>query len=144
MNYYRECSIRDLIKELGSERTVILSTHILPEVEIVCNRVIIINRGKIVAMDSVDKLTKTDAGVRIKLEVRGLGVDIQKVLEGMPEITSVEGGTTDNISEFVVIANNDVREKIAEKLAEHKYFVRELKLEKVSLEDIFIKVTTEE
>jgi ABC-2 type transport system ATP-binding protein len=137
--------IRDLIKELGHDRTIILSTHILPEVEIVCNRVIIIHHGKIVALDTMDRLLQKDKGeVKIRLEVRAVGVEVQKSLEEIPEIISARGGTTDNISSFSIVAEADIREAIAQKMAEHNWALRELRLEEVSLEDIFIKVTAEE
>jgi ABC-2 type transport system ATP-binding protein len=139
--------IRDLIKELGRDRTIILSTHILPEVEIICNRVIIIHRGKIAAMDTMEKLVqKTRDQMTIKLEVRGSLADIQKALEEIPGITSATGQAieTDSINTFTIVAHEDIRELIARKMAEHHWFLRGLGLEENTLEDIFIKITAGE
>lgn len=139
--------IRDLIKELGRERTIILSTHILPEVEIICNRVIIIHRGKIAAMDTMEKLVqKTRDQVTIRLEVRGPLADIQKGLEEIPKITSVSGQATDtdSMNTFTIVAHEDIRELISRKMAEHNWVLRELSLEEHNLEDIFIKITAGE
>jgi ABC-2 type transport system ATP-binding protein len=146
--------IRELIKELGRDRTVILSTHILPEVEIICNRVIIINRGKIVAQDTMEHMVKGSGDVTIKLEAKALGVDVQKALEEIPQVISVKGETADlspdvsgqagDISTFTVIAKEDIRELVSRKIAEHNWALRELRLVKTTLEDIFVKVTAEE
>ncbi|MBI4834701.1 MAG: ATP-binding cassette domain-containing protein [Planctomycetes bacterium] len=137
--------IRELIKELGRDRTVILSTHILPEVEIICNRVIIINHGKIVAQDTMEHMVKGSGEIIIKLEVKALGIDVQKALEEIPQVIAVSGTSgADNISTFTVIAKEDIRELVSRKISEHNWALRELHKEKATLEDIFVKVTAEE
>lgn len=137
--------VRELIKELGRDRTVILSTHILSEVEIICNRVIIINRGKIVAMDTMEHLMRGEGGgVRIKLEVRAVGIDVENALKEIPQIVSITGETKNNLSTFAITAQEDIRELIAGKIAEHNWPLRELGLEEITLEDVFVKATAEE
>src|ERR1700687_5607518 len=76
--------VRQLIKDLGKEHTILLSTHILPEVEMTCNRVIIIHHGRILASDTPDSLMKTlNAGGLIQVEVRGPGTDVQSKLQNV-------------------------------------------------------------
>jgi ABC-2 type transport system ATP-binding protein len=76
--------VRQLIKDLGKEHTILLSTHILPEVEMTCNRVIIIHHGRILASDTPDSLMKTlNAGGLIQVEVRAPGADAQAALQGV-------------------------------------------------------------
>ena len=83
--------VRQLIKDLGKRHTILLSTHILPEVEMTCNRVIIIHHGRILASDTPDGLTKTlNAGGLIQVEIRGPGSEVQAKMRAVENIESVE------------------------------------------------------
>lgn len=137
--------IRKLIKELGGAHTVILSTHILPEVTQICEKVIIINEGKIVAIDTYDQLTsqlrKTN---KIEIRLKKLdGVDkVLKSIKGVLDISIFDpqrGGVR-------VEANIDdhVQEEIAKAMVHHNMGLLEMKVMDVSLEDVFLKLTTEE
>jgi len=138
--------VRSLIKELGGEYTILLSTHILPEVEMTCGRVIIIDHGKIVAMDTPGNLTQHMlGGNRLSLEVRGPGREIQSALENIPGIVRVER-RGNGISTFSVEVEkgSDVREDIFATVAKNRWVLREMKSEAVSLEDVFVHITTRE
>jgi ABC-2 type transport system ATP-binding protein len=138
--------VRALIKELGAEYTILLSTHILPEVEAVCGRVIIIDHGKIVAMDSPENLTRhLLGGTQLKLEIRGPGKEIQTALEKVPGIVSVSR-RGDGVSVFTVemVKGKDVREDIFRTVVDNRWVLREMSAEVVSLEDIFVHITTRE
>lgn len=138
---------RSLIKELGRDHTIVLSTHILPEVEMICNRVIIINRGKIVAMDTPDTLRKRMGRNRVVVELRGDPVRATEVLGAIPGIESVdskvmpEGFTSLGI---FVSSGMEVRTEIFKACADNSWELRELRKEEISLEDIFIHITTSE
>lgn len=137
--------IRELIKELGRDRTIILSTHILPEVEIICNRVIIIHRGKIAAMDTMERLVKKSVSDgKIIVGVKGPLLDIQKVLESIPHVMSVNGESINGVSTFSITVQEDIRELIARKMVQNNWALQELSLKETTLEDIFIKITTVE
>lgn len=136
---------RALIKELGQERTIIVSTHILPEVDMICNRVIIIHQGRIVAMDTLDRLV---AGAQqqkeIRLEVRGAGMEIKKILEQIPGVQEILWEEKDNLNLFTIKSEEDLRETIARAMAQHNWTIRELRLVQATLEDLFIRVTAGE
>lgn len=136
---------RSLIKELGQDRTIIISTHILPEVEMICNRVIIIHQGKIVAMDTLDRLV---AGVQqqkeARLEVRGPGGEIKKAIEKIPDVQEISWEEKDNWNLFTVKSQKDIRETLVQVMARHNWALRELRSVKATLEDLFVRVTTGE
>ncbi len=143
--------IRQLIKELGMGHTVILSTHILPEVNMVCDRVIIINKGKLVASDSVANLTKTLTKSQMTLiEVRGDEAGIKNCLKEVEDVLAVETTREQELTQigkrFVVHATigRDVREDIAKILIENSYGLLLMQPHILSLEDIFLKLTMEE
>src|SRR5476651_1599230 len=84
-------SVRDLIKDLGKHHTILLSTHILSEVELTCSRVLVINRGRIEASDTPANLTKlVRGGGAFLLEVKASGADIIAKLKAVPKIEDVE------------------------------------------------------
>lgn len=138
--------VRGLIKGLGGEYTVLLSTHILPEVEAVCGRVIIIDRGKIVAMDSPENLTRRiKGGMRLRLEVRGPGAEIQAALERIPGVTRIDRqGNGVSVFSVSVEPGRDVREEIFTAIAANQWALREMRSEVVSLEEVFVHITTRE
>ncbi|MFH1021756.1 MAG: ATP-binding cassette domain-containing protein, partial [Planctomycetota bacterium] len=139
--------IRALIKEIGKTRTVLLSTHILPEVEMVCGRVIIINKGRIVAMDTPDNLMRRlKGGTALKLEVKGPAASVKEILEGIPGIKRVTVRGDAVTARFAVETDGvtDVREEVFRRLARNDWPLLEMSPEGMSLEDIFVQITTEE
>ncbi len=136
--------IRSLIKELSGEQTVILSTHILPEVTITCDRVAIINEGQVVAEDSIAGLTQgLSRGETVKVRVRNLSEDLPgrlKALDGVREVESQANG------EMLVRVDDDeaVRERIASTVVNAGAGLLELSREAATLEEVFLKLVTEE
>jgi len=141
--------VRQLIKDLGKRHTILLSSHILPEVEMTCDRVIIIHHGKILASDTPANLTKTlNAGGLINVEVRGDGTDIQAAMgkiEGVAS-TQVKVGEEAGIVHVSVQPKPgaDPREAIYQAVVANGWTLRELTRKRTSLEDIFVQVTREE
>lgn len=134
---------RKLIKELSKKRTILLSTHILPEVSMTCERVIIIHEGKIVAEDSIENLSSMIAGSkRIRLEVEGPS---QKVTDRLRQIKGVLRVKYDG-SHYTVEypAKQDLRSKITQAIVQGGWTLLSLESIEMSLEDIFLKLTTEE
>lgn len=136
--------IRELIKGLGGEHTVILSSHILPEVTATCQRIIVINKGQIVAQDSLEQLTaRMKKGLIYSLVVRKpetAGIEAIRKIPGIRNVTAV--GT-----KLVVEMNSgsdDSREKVVETAVSHHMGVLEFSAERVSLEEIFLQLTTVE
>jgi ABC-2 type transport system ATP-binding protein len=138
--------VRQLIKELGAEYTILLSTHILPEVEAICGRVIIIDHGKIIAMDTPEQLTeKMKGGARLTIELRGPGEEIEGVLRKIDGVKTVDrrGNGVSKLS-IEVAKGRDIREEVFKAAVAHKWVLREMKTETVSLEDIFVHITMHE
>ncbi len=136
-------STRQLIRELGKERTVLISTHILPEVSVICERVIIIDHGKIVAEDRIENLSSLVTGVRrIRLEVEG---DTKKIAARLHQIKGVSRVSYQD-SRFVVEypASQDLRSKISEAIVQGGFTLLSSESVEMSLEDIFLKLTTRE
>lgn len=150
--------IRQLIRELGENHTVLLSTHILPEVNTLCNRVLIINQGQIVLDDHPDNIAHSmSEQFELKLEVRGPKADVLRELKSLPAVASVkeleaEPSAADAAeasaasTRFQVTASDrtDIREAVFYRMAERGYPILEMKKESLSLEDVFLKLTTDE
>lgn len=140
--------IRKLIKGLAGKRTIILSTHILPEVSMTCQRVIIINQGKVVAVDTPQNLTSKIQGEgHLVLKVDGPWQDVMKDLKNIRGINRVDRKGSDNgISEFLVDTRKgiDVRRDVAANIVRNGWGLLELRPVEMSLEDIFIKLVTKE
>ena len=143
--------IRGLIKELGREKTVILSTHILQEVQASCSRIIIVNNGRIVADDSTEALTQEESGSVIQVQVKKNGVDsarIQSVFADLPGVRAVEGsaGEGDATMGFTLRASSDAdpREAIFSAAVSNELVLLDLHRERVSLEDMFRRLTKTE
>ncbi len=134
--------IRSLIQTLAGEHTVILSTHILPEVQATCKRIIIINKGKIVAEDSLEELNRQVSGSsRILLRTKkGDAQSLQdlKNIEGVQAFQVVSPGQC-----YVDISSPDLSDKIAELVVSKGLGLLELTPQNNNLEDIFIKLTSE-
>jgi ABC-2 type transport system ATP-binding protein len=134
---------RQLIKELGKEHTVILSTHILSEVSAICERVIIINEGKIVAEDRIENLSALLAGSkRVRLEISGPPAKIIDCLKQVSGVSRVSQKDSYYLVEYP--ASYDLRGKITEAISRSNLTLLALESVAFSLEDIFIKLTKEE
>ncbi|MFQ5964972.1 MAG: ABC transporter ATP-binding protein [Candidatus Scalinduaceae bacterium] len=139
--------IRQVIKGLGEKHTILLSTHILPEVEMVCDRIMIINKGKIVAMDTPQNLMKQlKSGANVILEIRGNGEKIKESISSINGVRSVIWKEKKEVNEFVVetAEGQDLREDIFKCVVNNDCILREMKREQVTLEEIFHKITTKE
>ena len=139
---------RELITRLGRTTTILLSTHILPEVEMACHRVTIINQGRIVAVDTPAQLRQRLQGTQvIRLELRGDAAAIEQGLRQLPGIARVTAtGATNGLASFEVEAASgaDVREAVFALAVERRWVLRELAQVRASLEDVFIHLTTHE
>jgi len=143
--------IRQLIKELGEEHTIILSSHILPEVNAVCSRVVIINKGKIVAEDTPENLAKSMTN-STKIDIRVEGdtdsvIKTIKTIEGVREVIIIEDKSeTGKDSKYLVESDEDkdVRKELFYALASSKLPILEMIVEKVTLEDVFLQLTQTE
>ncbi len=136
--------VRDLIKNLGKSHTILLSTHILSEVEMTCSRVIIINKGKIEASDTPENLVKhmrTAGG--ILLEAKADAESALTRLKNVPGVKDVTVKTEDEWSIFQLRldADADPREDIFRLACEEKWQVRELSRMRGTLEDVFVELT---
>jgi ABC-2 type transport system ATP-binding protein len=140
--------IRNLIKGLGGEHTVMLSTHILPEVSATCSRVIIISDGRVVAEDTPENLTKRIRGAEsIQLEVRGPRQEVAAHLRKLPKVLDVQpGDSRDGRTGFLVACEigSDVREQLAAAVVGKGWGLLELRPLGMSLEEIFLQLTTSE
>ena len=138
--------IRELIKNLKGDHTVILSSHILPEVEQTCERVVIISEGSVVAEDTPKNLTARMKGSdRVLLEVEGDNKKVEKILKAFPEVTSVQiNSTAEGLLKIAVESNKDLRKDYAQAMVNNKISLLEMQSDKVTLEDIFLDLTTKE
>jgi ABC-2 type transport system ATP-binding protein len=136
--------VRALIRELGDQHTILLSTHIMPEVEAVCSRVIIIERGRIAVDDTLNHLRSESA---IVLEARGSAEAIRRALESAPGVARVNQARHDGeYATFEVQAadGSDLREMLAARVVENGWALRRLDLRRATLEDRFIQAVTHE
>lgn len=141
--------VRSLIKSLAGNHTVILSTHILPEVSMTCDRVVIINQGKVVAMDTPEGLTSQAKGAeRVALLVDGPKDAVREKLLGIAGVVSVQvsGGDNGKPAGFQVECklNTDLRRTLASTVVNQGWGLLELKGVSLSLEDVFINLVTRE
>lgn len=140
--------VRDLIRGLGGDHTVILSTHILPEVSMTCERVVIINRGNIVAVDTPGNLTnQLQGGERIELELRGPVDSLSTLLTPIPHVKGIVVGAPHEGHHSVAIETDgtqDIRHVIARTVVESGFELYQLKTQSMSLEEIFLQLTTKE
>jgi len=139
--------VRQLIRELAKERTVILSTHILPEVEMTCDRVIIINHGKIEAVDTPENLTANMRGTaRFAIRISGNLGDVENVLRAIPDVIDVSVAEKDGQHTIWVDcpADRDWGPILSSKVVELGLGLVEMRREALSLEEIFHALTTRE
>lgn len=136
--------VRNLIETIGEERTVLLSTHILSEAQQVCDRVLIINKGRIVAEDTPQRLQSRLTGAkRVALSVRGDGDGLEALLQNVPGVMRVmtvgDGGV-----EFETAPGQDSRPEVARAVIAGGYDLMEMRSIGLSLEEIFLELTRDE
>ncbi len=138
--------IRELIKNLRGDHTVILSSHILPEIEQTCERVVIIHEGKVIAEDSVENLTNLrEGGERIRLKVEGKEDAVRSTIKAVGKIKNMEfKSEKDGIMDVTVESETDIRKDIARAIVEKDLGLLELSTDRYTLEDIFLRLTTKE
>jgi ABC-2 type transport system ATP-binding protein len=141
--------IRQLIKGFAGQKTVILSTHILPEVSMTCQRVIIINRGRLVAVDTPENLTtKLQKSSRLLVRVEGPATDVMRALGAVSGVQTVK---QDGVGPTTVVTcvvesekDRDVRKDIAAAVVRQNWGLLELRPVDLTLEDVFVRLVTEE
>ncbi len=139
--------VRELINELGEDHTIILSTHILPEVSATCGRVIIINKGKIVAEDTPENLASGLQGQeRLEIEVDGPSDKVSEVLAKIKGVSNVinEAESSGTFYKIEIERDPQVRKEIAASIVNNGWGLLEMKSSGLSLEEIFLQLTTEE
>ncbi len=136
--------VRKLIQEIGREKTVLLSTHILSEAQQICNRVLIINKGHIVAEDSPEHLQVRLTGAqRVTMRVRGNSEEVLPIVQHVPGVISASV-QSDGSLEFESAPNQDSRPLVARAIIENGFDLLELHPESLSLEEIFLQLTRDE
>ena len=137
---------RELIKGLGGEHTIVLSTHILPEVEMTCGRVVIINKGRVVAEDTPENLTRRLRGAgALRLEVRGDEASVVEALRTLPGVLQVKAKAHHDgllTLEVEAEAGRDVRADLARAIVTKGFALLALQQVGMSLEEIFLHLTT--
>ena len=138
---------RQLIKELAGDHTIILSTHILPEVAQTCQRVVIINKGRVVAVDTPDNLTHRLRGAETMYVLVEAPVDASAALQAVPGVTRVAVADRHDRAigyEVESVRDADIRRELARAIVGQQWGLLELRPLRMSLEEIFLQVTTEE
>jgi ABC-2 type transport system ATP-binding protein len=136
--------VRHLIREIGKERTVLLSTHILTEAQNICDRVLIINKGKIVTEDTPENLQARLVGAeRVILRVRGEADDLVKTIKQVKGVEGVETKEEGSV-EFEFAPGKDVRPDVAKAVIKAGYDLLEMRPVGMSLEEIFLELTSSE
>lgn len=140
--------IRDLVKSLGEKHTVILSSHILSEVSAVCDRVMIISHGKLVASDTPENLSRLMEGFgTLNMTVRGEKIKLLNLLSGLEGVKSIDipAAQEDGLLQMKIQLDGeqDIREEIFYLLADNRCPILEMKCEKASLEDVFLELTSD-
>ncbi len=133
--------VRELIREIGKERTVLLSTHLLNEAQNICDRILIINKGKIVTEDTTENLQARLTGAeRVVLRVRGDADDLARAVK---QVKGAQGVVTkeDGSVEFEFASGKDVRPEVAKQVINSGYDLIELRTLGMSLEEIFLELT---
>ncbi|MCG3117980.1 MAG: Vitamin B12 import ATP-binding protein BtuD [bacterium] len=138
--------VRQLIKNLAGNHTIILSTHILPEVEMTCQRAVIISRGRVVAQDTIANMTQQKRGAgRLVLQVDGPAAPVRDKLASVAGVKKVHA-SSDNRYEVESEAGRDVRRELAQAVVQNGWGLLELrsKDKDFTLEEVFLNLTTEE
>lgn len=138
---------RRLIQDLGREQTVVLSSHILPEVNMICERVLIIHEGHIVAEDTPGNLAQRLQGVdQLQVEVGGPAQEVLAVLRRVPGVTEVTQRYNQGRNVYIVHVEQgrDLRDEISRAVVSNEWSLLSMQLVSMSLEDIFLRLTTHE
>ena len=138
---------RRLIQELGKDQTVVLSSHILPEVSMICDRVLIINEGHIVAEDTPKNLAEGLQGVeRLEVEIGGPVAQVIPVLKAISGVNDVVHSSRDDRHTYTIQAESgqDLRDAISQAVISNGWSLRGLQMVGMSLEEIFLRLTTHE
>lgn len=137
--------IRETIKSLRGEHTIILSTHILPEVSMTCEKIVIISHGRIVGEGSPESLTaQLKEGEVLRAQVAGPEEAVGKLLASVPGVLDVKADEVGGVFTVTTAPGQDVRDPLAKAVIESGYGLRELRSMDMSLEDIFLQLTNEE
>lgn len=136
--------VRNLIREIGRERTVLLSTHILSEAQQICDRILIINKGKIVAEDTPENLQASLAGAqRVQIILRGQADKAVEEISGLAGVQNVILQGEDKL-EFQYDTQNDIRPNVVRAVIKAKLDMLEMRTASLSLEDIFLQLTKDD
>jgi ABC-2 type transport system ATP-binding protein len=136
---------RQLIRGLAGNHTIVLSTHILPEVAQTCQRVVIINKGRVVAVDTPENLTSRLTGAEtMYVQIDALGAEAGPALEAIPGVTRVAVSDSGGGFEVETERGTDVRRELAKTVVNRGWGLLELRPMRMSLEEIFLQVTTDE
>ena len=137
--------VRKLIKDLAGQRTVLLSTHILPEVSQICERVIIVNQGRVVAEDTPSNLTgQLQKGLRTILHVDGPPEEVRSKLESLKGVTRVVPSQLGGEILVESTADESLKPLIAKTIVESGWGLKEMRASDLSLEEVFVQLVTEE
>lgn len=141
--------IRTLIKRLGKNHTVILSSHILSEVQAVCDKIVVINQGKIVADDTEENLSKNLVNNnKISVKIDGPADEVKKVVSSIAGVKTVDmtSKETYEFCKFSIESEEgiDIRRELFKRVSERSWYIMELKTSDMSLEDIFLRLTVGE
>jgi gliding motility-associated transport system ATP-binding protein len=137
-------NFRQLIHEIGEDRTVLLSTHILPEVQQVCDRVLIINKGHIVAEDTPQQLQiRLSGSQRVLIQIRADSQDLLPLIQSVPGVINPSVKTQDTL-EFETLPGEDIRPVVARAVIQAGYDLLQLQTITMSLEQIFLELTRED
>ena len=138
---------RRLIQDLGKQQTVVLSSHILPEVSMICSRVLIIHQGRIVAEDTPQNLARSLEGVeQLQVEVGGPPAEVLPVLRGVPGVNEVTHRPQQNRDLYLIQVQRgeDLRDEISRSIVSNGWSLLSMQTIGMSLEDIFLRLTTQE
>jgi ABC-2 type transport system ATP-binding protein len=136
--------VRNVIKDIGKQRTVLLSTHILSEAQQICDRVLIINKGKIIAEDTPENLqARLTGSERVALRVRGEMDELPKILSKIKGVQRLEANP-DGSLEFQFAPGQDIRPEVARTVIKSGYDLLEMRPVGMSLEEIFLELTRED
>ncbi|MBI2165328.1 MAG: ATP-binding cassette domain-containing protein [Chloroflexi bacterium] len=138
---------RQLIKNLRGEQTVLVSTHILPEVSMICQRVVIIHEGQVVAEDTPENLSERLQGnERLEIEIRGPAADVMSAIRGLKGVTDVRRDGGGDRAQYTIYSRRgaDLREQLAALVVSRGWGLLKLNPMSMTLEEIFLRLTSEE
>lgn len=138
--------IRTLVKKLGKRHTVILSSHILTEIQEVCDRVVIINHGQVAAYDTIDNLSKSVSGSnKLTVRISGPKIDILQAIRAIDGVVKVRADMErePGMFEYEIVAkpDSDIRPALNQMVQEHGWGIYKMDLGEMTLEDVFLKIT---